>query len=549
MRSTLRAAVVVAAMVAVVATAGSAAAQTKTKLEPYLEIELQRLEETYTVLERFAKDIWPGWTNYLDPEFQVQFPNLVFLIVGPRTAVPDGYQLVEGRTVRAKPVYINRKEELPIELQPPLGGGGGGGLTIRIRLQQFPMRPEVKPPEKAAAKGDKPFEPRYDVSEGQILVYVHEFFHGFQTIAIPGRAPKPKPAVTQTAEKPPSPPPAPRRSGPREPNVVVTLDYSTYSNVEALALEAAYAAADTKQARERLSDYLVARHFKQETMAPREIEFENETQLSEGTALYSDTRMASLILAARYGGNGQHEGDPAFSSWRGMRSYLDEKLARQIEYSGSSTLDTLSKYYVFGAHLCFILDRISPEWKTAFFQSQKSLDKVVEETLKLTEADERRIAAGLEARYKVSDVRAKHKRVLDERDAAIALVKSRQGKRYIVDFERTREFFETLPRGKSVRLGVEQIFVNGIGRLTLGDISLTSIDTPMHRPGLWTVEWVDTNAADGVMGYELTCREHAGSVCKGAEFKTAGFTLKAPEVELADTGNEVRITILSKVAR
>lgn len=547
MRSTLRASVIVAAMVAVVATAGSAAAQTK--LEPYLEIELQRLDETYSVLERFAKDIWPGWTNYLDPEFQVQFPNLVFLIVGPRTAVPDGYQLVEGRTVRGKPVYINRKDELPIKLQPPLGGGGGGGLTIRIRLQQFEMRPDVKPPEKAAAKGDKPFEPYYDVSEAQILLYVHEFFHGFQTIAIPGRAPQLKPAVTQTAAKPASPPPAPRRAGPREPNVVVTLDYSTYSSVEALALKAAYAASDATQARERLSDYLVARHFKQKTMAPREIGFENETQLIEGTALYSDSKMASLILAARYGGNGTHEGDPAFSSWRGMRSYLDEKLTVQIAYSASSTLDTLSKYYVFGAHLCFILDRLSPEWKTTFFQSQKSLDQVVEETLKLTEEDERRIATGLEARYTVSDVRARHKKVLDERDAAIALVKSLQGKRYIVDFERTKEFFDVLPRGKSVRLGVEQIFVNGIGRLTLGDILLTSIDTPMHRPGLWTVEWVDTSAADGMVGYALTCRERAGSVCKGAEFKTAGFTLTAPEVEVADAGNEVRITILSKVAR
>jgi hypothetical protein len=149
----------------------------------------------------------------------------------------------------------------------------------------------------------------------------------------------------------------------------------------------------------------------------------------------------------------------------------------------------------------------------------------------------------------VSDLRAKHKKVLDERDAAIALVKSRQGKRYVVDFERTKELFDTKPRGKSVRLGSEQIFVNGIERLTLGDITLTSIDTPIHRPWLWTVEWVDTAAADGVKGYELTCRERTGSVCKGAEFKTAGFTLNAPEVELADTGNEVRITILSKVAR
>jgi hypothetical protein len=549
MRSILRATVVLAVMVAVVAAAGSAGAQTGTKLEPCLEIELQRLEETYAVLDRFAKNVWPGWTNYLDPEFQVQFPNLVFLIVGPRTAVPDGYELVEGRTLRGKPVYINRKAELPITLQPPLGGGGGGGLTIRIRLQQFPMRLDVKPTEKAAAVGHRPSEPHYDISEGQILLYAHEFFHGFQAVAIPGRAPGPKPVVAQTAENPPSPPPAPRRSGPREPDIVVTLDYSTYSNVEALALRAAYAAADAALARERLSDYLVARHLKQKTMAPREVSFENQTQLSEGTALYSDTRMASLILAEGYDGNGRHEGDPAFSSWRGMRSYLDEKLTGQIEQSGSSTLDTLWKYYAFGAHLCFILDRLSPDWKTAFFQSQKSLDKVVEETLQLTEEDERRIAAGLEARYKVSDVRAKHKKVLDERDAAIGLVKSRQGRRYVVDFERTREVFEIRPRGNSVRIGVEQIFEHGIERLTLGDISLTSIDTPMHRPWLWTVEWVDTHAADGVKGYELTCRERADSVCKGAEFKTAGFTLSAPELELADTGNEVRITILSKVAR
>ena len=134
--------------------------------------------------------------------------------------------------------------------------------------------------------------------------------------------------------------------------------------------------------------------------------------------------------------------------------------------------------------------------------------------------------------------------------AAYAAADAKQARERLSDYLVARHFKQkTLPRGKSVRLGVEQIFVNGIGRLTLGDISLTSIDTPMHRPRLWTVEWVDTNAADGVKGYELTCREHAGGVCKGAEFKTAGFTLDAPEVELADTGNQVRITILSKIAR
>lgn len=265
--------------------------------------------------------------------------------------------------------------------------------------------------------------------------------------------------------------------------------------------------------------------------------------------MYSDTRTAALILAARYTGNGRHEGDPDFSSWRGMQGYLDEKLSGQIERSAFSTLDTLTKYYVFGAHLCFILDRISPTWKATFFQSRQSLDAVVEEVLRLNGVEERRVADGLEARYRVSEIRARHKRVLDERDDALALVTSRRGTRYIVDFERTKELFEASPRGKWVRIGVEQVFVNGIARLTLGDVSLTSIDTPMHRPWLWTVEWVDTNAADGGLGYQLTCIERHGNVCTGARFTTAGFALTAPEVELADSGHEVRVTIVRKVAR
>jgi hypothetical protein len=61
--------------------------------------------------------------------------------------------------------------------------------------------------------------------------------------------------VPLTAEKPPAPPPTPQPSAPRDPDIVVTLDYSTYSNVEALALRASYAAADAKEARERLAGF------------------------------------------------------------------------------------------------------------------------------------------------------------------------------------------------------------------------------------------------------------------------------------------------------
>ena len=50
-------------------------------LEPYIEAELFRLEETYRILDRYAEELWPGWTEYAKIPIKVNFPNGVILLV------------------------------------------------------------------------------------------------------------------------------------------------------------------------------------------------------------------------------------------------------------------------------------------------------------------------------------------------------------------------------------------------------------------------------------------------------------------------------------
>lgn len=525
------------------------------KLEQYLEIELKRLEETYNLLETFAEEIWPGWNNYMDVEFQVQFPNLLFLIVNPRKEVPEGYELVPGRTVRGKDIYLNRQDELPIELKPPLGGGGGGGMTIRIRLREFKMPSgAIKKAEEAEAQS-----PQVQ-SESQILVYVHEYFHGFQsqvrppikkTFSILEKAEKTREErVKKVSKKDVEKEKKKKKRGKgwRPPKFKVNTEYATYKEIEGKALLGAYEEKDDAKALEYLKDYIMARELKLTHMPPEFAKNEVRTGVSEGTATYSNTKMALLVTKENYKPAMNQKDDPYFFDYKYMDHYI-KRMTVRIKYIMGNTLDTLGHCYSYGMIQCFLLDRFVTGWKKGFFENERSQDDVIRDFLKLSDEEKKQIRERFNKKYGFDELRAKHGAVIKERDDAIILIESRKGKKYIVDFKKTKEFFNSKHRGKMIRLGVRQIFLNGIEELTLGDVILTSKDTPMERPYLWTVEWVDTEAKEGEEGYQLEYGEKVDDVYKNVTFTTKGFTLKAPEVKIKKKENEVKIIILSKVAR
>jgi hypothetical protein len=541
--------------------AGQVPVHSQDKLGPYLEIELKRVEETYRLMDKYAQEIWPGWNNYMNIEFRVQYPNLVFLLIGPRERVPEGYELVPGRTLRGKQIYLNRKEELPIKIQPPLTGGGGGGLTIRIMLSENKITPEQEA--EAIAKNLKEPNPAFQPpasSEHEMLLYVHEFFHGYQTQAIKSmremeekirkarddkeKAKKPEEPKVDKAKKP-----EPR--GERR-EFQVNPEYSTYSSIEGLALLNAFQEKDKKKALEAFKDYSVAREIKHKKHMPDwAAQEEVRTTVMEGTASYSDAKMAMLVRDKKYRPKMTSNDDPFFFGFKYAGGYVREKTVDSIKGIPENTLDTLGKCYTYGLFQCLLLDRFFPGWKKEFFENDRNLDEVTAGNLKLTEQEKAAIAARFKEKYKYDELYAKHAAVIKNRDEVKELVTSRKGRTYIIDLQKTRELIIPEGRGRFVVVGVTGYFLNGIKEYRLGDIVLTTWNTPVHKPFLYTIEWTDTEDRGEEKAYTFDFEKQEGDVYKNVVFTTPGFTLKAPEVQIQEDKdkNELRIVVLRKVAK
>jgi hypothetical protein len=500
-----------------------ARAQSSALLEDYLEIELTRVDEAYALVEQFGQQVWPGWTNYLEPEFYVDFPNGVHLLVARPGRTVEGYERVAGRSIRGNAVYVHRKDIMPIPLRQPLGGGGNGGESVRIRLTQWQGTPETN---------------LQISSEKQILIGVHELFHCFQH-----RFPSFEAIGDQskTAKNP---------SG----TFTVDLNYAKWSSVEGRALLGAHDAKDVREVREYMKDYLVARREKQKGMPPAVIATEQEIQNSEGTAEYSNTKMAMIVRDAKYKGTANHGGDSFFRGFAHMDDYLQEELQEGTKQTMDMTMDTLVKYYKFGALESFALDRLSRGWKKNFLASGKTLDDVVSDVLRLKPADEERIKGRLAAKYNTAEVEAKHRATLEKRDQALALIAGRKGRHYVVDFSKLGksdivaiQYDYSKP---NVRLGIHVIHPHGAGLVTLGEVEIAYAYVPVES-FLRTWDWIDTEAKPGEKGYELKAGSQDGDVLKDVTFTTKGFTLKAPEVQIVEDKekDEVRVLILSKVKR
>lgn len=500
------------------------AQKTEGGLEPYIEIELTRIEETWNLLDTFGPEVWPGWNNHPAIQFKVQFPNLVFMIVNPQQDVPEGYELVPGRTVKGRAVYLNRREQLPGTLNPPLHGGGQGDTEIRIRLRESMREGMPKP----STKEDLERLREYLNSDGQIILYIHEYFHTFQEHAWKGWN------LKNTRIR-----------------FSVNTEYSALSEIEGRALAAAYKEKDDRIAREFLKDYIVARDLKHTFMTPEAVLKETYTNLEEGLAVYAETRMARLIREKidSYKPVINENTDPFFAGYKYMDRYVEEKTLGSVEHVSKMTLDNGQKYYTYGALEAYLLDRFSPRWKEGFFEKETDLDQRVRDFLSLSEKEKKSVAKRLKTKYPYEEIFTRHGAVIKERDDALALVAGLKGKKFVVDWGNTKDFFFFTPQGKSVTIGVQTIFHEGFQPFSQGEVEMTSPKILINKTGIWNLEWVDQKPDPSNKGYELTYQAKDGDVYKKAVVKTGGFTLKAPELKIEETEGEVKFLILSKVSR
>jgi hypothetical protein len=501
-------------------------------LPDYLKIELKRLEETWNVLDQFAGNVWPGWKSYRDVPFLFEYTNGVRMLVG-HPSPTDEFVLVPGIEVQGKKVHLDRKNEIPLAMKPPITGGGGPiniGKEMPVQTVWLRMRPiSDKPVEKTEAgkdeKKDKETGPKIPpgASESQILLNIHELFHVFQR------------QVYQY------------RFG----NLQYNTDgnYALYSEIEGLALEKAYTEQDESAAKEALKDFLAARRMKRMSMTELEQNQESEDDLMEGTAVYSTTMTLELMKKGYKPLIGKAD-DPFFFGFSDVRPYIEKEL-EALKSGRSDSMEAKMKCYQYGCFQALLLTRFFPGWQEGFFQSKTFLDRKLQDKLGLSDGDVAAGAERLKTRYPLAELKTKHDTVIKNRDEALRTIMDRKGRVYVVNFKPTGEYLAPKSKEKPFRVGLIYIFLDGIEAIDIRDVHFTGSRTPTIQDQLYYVKWVDTDnkpmGPDG-KGYVLAFNKKEGEdIYDDAEFKTAGFSLKAPKIRVQDSKARVKVTVLSKL--
>jgi len=370
-------------------------------LEPYIEAELSRLEETYRILERYAKELWPGWTNYVKIPVKVNFPNGVTLLVTQRSDRRPGFERVAGRSVHGKAVFLNRQDQTPVELRPPLfAQRGRGGSAIELDMGQ-PDLPSAESERTAALEARLKEERRSETpfafaplgdSDSHILMYLHEHFHGHQSRFPRFQGAPPSVALLRRFQ--------------------ATAEYAAWSHIEGLALRRAYLESQDAAALDILKDFLAAREIKRALMPRGTAPAEARISLVEGTPSYVSLKTAMLLREASEKPGVDRSKDPFFYDYAYVDGYIDNIMRKGMDFAVSWSEDTRGKYYLYGAYQCFLLDRFAPGWKRDLFETERTLDSAMSGLLKISDAEKEEIKRRLPARYGYDEIFALHDKAL-----------------------------------------------------------------------------------------------------------------------------------------
>ncbi len=493
-------------------------AQSPKPLEPSLRIDLKRLEETWHLLDRHAQSIWPGWTTYRDVPFKYSYPNLVEMLVGHPDPT-DGFEPVKDGVVDGKTVLLDRRNEVPVKLEGQLGGGGGiipYGKTKPVQIVALRMAPNL------GDSGSKDIEvftsKELDrLSDGQMLVNVHELFHCFQG---------------QQTEW---------QFG----NLSFNPDanYALYSEVEGLALERAYLEQDAAKAKAHLLDFLAARRLKRTSMEPEERNQESEEEMMEGTATYAEARLLEE-LAKGYTPKLTPKDDPWYGGFKKSEAFLATKLGQLRKDQGLS-LQARSKSYSYGCFQALLLSRHYPEWRADFFASRKMMDRILEEKLKPTPEFLDTRAKTFQERFPLEALQKKHAEQIRRRDEAYRLITERKGRSYVVNFKPTGEYLRPKAREPRFEIGITHLFPKGIESLQIQEVTFTGKETPTQQDQLYYLKWVDT--APQPKPHTVEGREVSPGIYTDATFTCEGFSLRAPKLKVQEDAGRVKVTVLEKV--
>jgi len=501
-------------------------------LDPAIQTELKLLQATHDLFGFFAGRIWPGWDGYRTLDFTLRFPNRDTVIVTQNQRLPVRFKILAGVDMDGKAVYIDRTKELQGRIGPAMSINGHGDISGVSLLLMSPMETAAGKPESKPAAGAEAQE-NLDKSMRlkRMMIYVHEAFHSLQAkLALEASKAglvKPRGDINRDFD--------------------ANLEYSIYADLEGKALLRAYREKNKAKALQYFKDSLAARDLKRKAMPSGAGAADELTTKAEGTATYANLEMALLVKQAGYGRKIPKEDQILSEAFGTLDEYIKKEGTGELEEAAGRTLETMQRPYLYGAFQCFLLDRFSPNWKSGFFEKDRTLDEVIAEFMPLSAEEKAGIAARLKSDSAFKEIWAKHSRVIKDRDGTVQSVTGRKGTKYLIDLRRAQRGFDFNPRDLEhvILYQGAQFFPHGLVKFVYGSLNLASEDTPMRytfSPN--ALEWVDTEAKAGEKGYELKYESKAEDLYQNVTLKTRGFTMTAKAIKIGGEGDTVIISII-----
>jgi hypothetical protein len=489
-----------------------------------LRMDLKRVEETWRILDKYADQAWPGWKNYTEIPFRLDYPNGLSLQIGDPKKIGK-FKLVEGMTLRGKKIYLDDSRLNSLTLTPRLylaGGGAGGGMHIwrgLITTEQEKLADSLL---KSLGNSSWPRE-IINSTDQTIITVTHELFHCFANFF-------PTFLYGDTMFE-------------------SDLNYAVFAEIEGELLEKAAFESDTAKVKNYLKESLIARQMKRRSMTERQREYESDQEKCEGTAMYAAHRIVQLLKNG-YEPGLSHNEDPLYYGFR----YWDYFLARDLNMFHESCKNPVvvsGRNYGNGFFKCLILDKLMPDWENGFFENKKSFDELIAYLVDLKEEEQPVLLEAIKKEYQYEALVQRHTPLIAERDSIIKFFLNPEMRYYAVNFKEMGQSPkpDITSSGTYYHCRFKSYYLSGITNIQVGDMTCDSKGIPIcYDMPSRSIKFPDVDYQKDGQGYDLKCsRQEADGTYYNVTITSKSFTLHATKLQVVKSPQQVEFIILPAV--
>ncbi len=486
------------------------------QLTESVEIELNRLDEAYQILDQFAKDVWDGWDDYISHPFLFTFQNGLRILIG-HPAPPKEFVPYPGIKVRGLALQIDTTHLNNFEVKQPLECGGGP-----IPLGSFNNKPvTIVDMRFIAPINEQKNNSDYIKGEDHILGFIHELMHCYQ----------PKILNYQYGNL----------------RINPDLNFALFSDIEGQALLKAYEQSTLNESLPFLKDFCVARSLKTIDLSESEKISNSCDEFCEGEAVYSEFTVLTSIKKGFT--SSLSAADDQYYDHFADRDSLLNRYFGHLKSSASNTLEVHEKTYWYGCFEALLLQRYFSGWQNEI-EKGAWLDQIIRKSVNITAEDSLLTMQRYQDIYHLDSLKSKHGAVISGRDDTYKMFQERKGRSYIIDFKPISQFLGSLV-DKTVKeyvLGLIYMYPDGIKELKFDNISISFNPVPVEINQLYFVKVVDTDSGKHKEPYkmEYESKDNNGFFYN-VTITTPLFILKAPKISVRESSNRVKFIIHSRV--